>query len=422
MIKLNVSRTQWAVGNGFFHSGTVSSDIRSVSYIYDCGARADTQAELDRETEELAARIATADFMFISHFDFDHVSGIPSLTARLGIGRFIIPLVPVAERLLVLGGSISDGDLDAAPSDDDFYSAFIVDPSAALAALTENTGTPAEVQVIPPAIAPPVVGAAEAPELLAPTKIGGAAPSAALTVRFESDRVVCKVDQDVVWEWFPYVAMQATGATREFVKALIRRELISSESELHDPRRLEQIVSRQRKQLALAYDDAVKTIGRSFTRNLTSLMLYSGPPVGAAHRAYRTRSVTVERAEIGAWNPRPGWLGLGDADLRANNRVDEVNTAFESRKPYVGTFAPSHHGSAKDWDASLMTGFDPMAAYSPTYVFGAAGAYRSRRDKAVLHPDGDVLLAINEAGGTAITVGKSAASRWTESLHVFVRP
>lgn len=69
-----------------------------------------------------------------------------------------------------------------------------------------------------------------------------------------------------------------------------------------------------------------------------------------------------------------------------------------------------------------MTGFDPLAAYSPTFVFGAAGAYRSRRDKAVLHPDGDVLLAINEAGGTAITVGKSPVSRWTESLRVFLQP
>lgn len=77
----------------------------------------------------------------------------------------------------------------------------------------------------------------------------------------------------------------------------------------------------------------MKTIGTTFTWNLTSLMLYSGPPVGAAHRAYRMRNVTVERAEIGAWNPRPGWLGLGDADLRTKKRVDEVNTVFKSRKP-----------------------------------------------------------------------------------------
>ncbi|MCJ1708047.1 MBL fold metallo-hydrolase [Microbacterium sp. VKM Ac-2923] len=338
MIKLNVSRTQWAVGNGFFHSGTVSSDGQSVSFIYDCGARADTQGELNRETEELAERITKADFMFVSHFDFDHVSGIPLLAKRLSIGRFIIPLVPVSERLLVLRGSISDGDLDGEPPGGDFYSDFIVDPSTALATLTENAGSPAEVQIIPPATAQPEGGGAESPELLSPSKIGGATPSAAITLRFEADRTVCKVDQDVVWEWFPYVAVQATGATREFIKALIRRGLISSESELHDTSRLELIVRHHRKELAQAYDDAVKTVGRSFTRNLTSLMLYSGPPVGAAHRAYRTRNSTIERAE------------------------------------------------------------------------------------AVLHPDGDVLLAINEAGGTAITVVKSETSRWTESLSVFIQP
>ncbi|WP_341998890.1 hypothetical protein [Microbacterium sp. LWH7-1.2] len=410
------------MGNGFFHSGSVASSARSVNYVYDCGARADTQSALTREVDELAERITTADFMFVSHFDFDHVSGIPSLTASVDIERFIIPMVPVPERLFILGGGISDGTLDGGPADTAFYDGFIIDPSAALAALGSNNATPAEVQVIPPAQATPTSGGAEPPELLSPRKIPAAALNAALTVRFESQRVLCEVGGDIVWEWFPYVAMQATGAIPEFTKALIRRKLIRAESEMHDSRRISHLVRRKREELARAYDDAVKAAGASFTRNLTSLMIYSGPVVGTAHRAYRTRNSYVERAEIGAWNPRPGWLGLGDADLRANKRVDEVNAAFESRKPYVGTFAPSHHGSAKDWDETLMTGFDPTAAHSPTYVFGAAGAYRSPRDKAVLHPDGDVLLAINEAGGTAVTVGMSEASRWTESLSVFVQP
>lgn len=69
-----------------------------------------------------------------------------------------------------------------------------------------------------------------------------------------------------------------------------------------------------------------------------------------------------------------------------------------------------------------MSGFGPSNEYPPTYVFGASGSYRSRNDKAILHPDGDVILAINESGGTAVIVGLSETSRWTESLNVFISP
>lgn len=72
-------------------------------------------------------------------------------------------------------------------------------------------------------------------------------------------------------------------------------------------------------------------------------------------------------------------------------------------------------GTSAKMVTNRIPGFDLVSSSDEGHVFGAAGAYRSRRDKAVLHPDGDVLLAINEAGGTAITVGKSEASRWTES-------
>lgn len=420
--KLSISRTQWAVGNGFFHSGNVSTVGFEVNYVYDCGARSDAQIELARETEEFRRRVERVDFMFVSHFEFDHVSGIPLLTDRIDIERFVIPLVPSVERLFILGGCIVDGSYDGDGPGREFYDDFIIDPSAALASLTSNNSTPALVQVIPPAQSAPPATSAEMPELLSPAKIQGARVAAQLVVGWASERVTCGDGMNILWEWFPYVATQARGATPNFSSALVRRGVIRSESELDSPKRVRDIVKRHRDELAGAYTDAVATVGRSFTRNLTSLMLYSGPVVGAQHRAYRTRNTNVERAEIGAWDPRPGWLGLGDDDLRATKRVDEVNGAFQSRKPLVGTFAPSHHGSGLDWDDALMDGFDPSSMHRPTFVFGAAGSYRSPVDNAVLHPSGDVLLRINEAGGTAITVGRSETSRWTESMSVFIEP
>lgn len=145
--KLSISRTQWAVGNGFFHSGNVSTVGFDVNYVYDCGARSDAQLELAREVEEFLGRVERVDFMFVSHFDFDHVSGIPLLTDGIDIERFIIPLVPNAERLFILGGCFADGSFDGDGPNSDFYEDFIIDPSAALTSLTSNRPTSAEVQV-----------------------------------------------------------------------------------------------------------------------------------------------------------------------------------------------------------------------------------------------------------------------------------
>lgn len=427
--KLSVSRTQWAVGNGFFHSGVVSTSASTVSYVYDCGAlgHATNQQALRREVSEYGSRNREVDFMFISHFDFDHVSGVPLLTQEATIGRFIIPLVTEPERLFMFAGNLADGSFDETATGSTFYEDLIVDPRAALEGLTNNNVAPAVVQIVEPAQVVPQNDGVPLPELLAPRKLQDAVSSAVLTLSFSPTRIAA-IDAasanrpNVVWEWVPYVATRARGAIPAFLDSLVRSGVIRTASDLTVPRLLARLVRKRKKELVSAYDDAIQTVGNSFTRNLTSLMVYSGPAPGSQHRAYRSRPSAVERAEIGAWDPRPGWLALGDADLRSASRVDEVNAAFRNHKPLVGTFAPSHHGSRRDWRASLMEGFDANAEHQPTYVFGASGAYRSRHDGTVLHPDGQVLLDINEAGGIAITVGLSAPSRWTESLHVFVEP
>lgn len=359
--------------------------------------------------------------MAVSHFDFDHVSGIPELTKVLEVGRFIIPLVPEAERLFLLSAAEADGSSGGQPGDLDFYRDLIIDPASALQGLTANQPAPAEVQVVPPSRVPELTSETAEPELLSPKAIVSSEEAGSLTIRYNPTHAEALIP-DVVWEWQFFVAKQAKRAIAPFIEALIAKGLIGRRRDLRNRRVLTTLVKEHAKELAQAYNHAVNTVGSSYTRNLTSLMMYSGPPAGSGYRAYRTRSAVVERAEIGAWNPRPAWLGLGDADLRSRRRVSEVGAAFHRHKPYVGTFAPSHHGARPDWHDDLMSGFASNNEYSPTYVFAASGNYRSRNDNAVLHPDGDVILAINESGGTTVIVGLSETSRWTESLNVFVAP
>lgn len=429
MRALAVERTQWAVGNGFFHSGSVSSSRSvpnsQVNYVYDCGALQRNQAALNREVEEYGRRVRTlgsqrADYVFISHFDFDHVSGLHLLAREVKIGRFIIPMIPVQDRIMSLARQLSNGSLSIDGSAaSEFYLGLIRDPIATLASLGDDIQVD---EVEPVALdetdGPPLDDdrQVEAPEILTNSELRGATEGV-IDGGHSKGTYHAHVDQEIIWEWRHYVTEAVGDAADDFVKTLIACGAISGEDDLLDDDKIWDLVMNQRTVLVAAYDSVVlgSINKKTNIRNFISLMLYSGPPEEAKIRTYRTRSRTLERAEIGAWDPRPGWLGLGDADLRSRSRVADVNNNFRKQKPYVGTFAPSHHGSGKDWDGSLMDGFCPGNTFTPTTVFGAS-------DTQWKHPHNNVIMDIHEMGGTTVIVGVEEKSRWTESLKVYVKP
>lgn len=372
VVKLDVKRTQWAVGNGFFHSGQVATPTTAINYVYDCGAlnRTPNQASLQREVEVSVARENHIQLLFLSHFDFDHVSGLPTLAAATTINRFFIPMVPAAERLLTFAANLNAGNREASPEVESFYEDLIIDPAQALTTLTADQAEPATIVIVGPTTSADVPlneSVTEIPEGLTRDEIAGAQIDATLLLGVEPVRVTASAQGVVVWEWLTFVSQQALDAVPAFVKALSSRKLISDADDLGKPAKVEDLVRNHKQLLTGAYDEAVQSIGSSFNKNLTSLMLYSGPPPSSRLQAYRAKANPAERPEIGAWGPRPGWLGLGDADLRSQARLDEVNTAFHSRKPFVGTFAPSHHGSRHDWNTDLLRGsILTLRAFQPT--------------------------------------------------------
>jgi len=411
--KLRVQRTQWAVGNGFFHSGEVSTKRTAVNYVYDCGALAPTanQEALLREVVEFANRVQTVDFMFVSHFDFDHVSGIKELASRVHIKRFVIPLLDPMQRILLFARNISQDPSSTGPGDDVFYRDLVIDPVGTLGSLGEDGQAPEVILIAPQAS--PDAARSEPTALIPPKELKTSDRASSIVVARDGTRGFrAKVGRGVVWQWFPFVAEQARVKGSVFAKKLKALGAISAKKDLNDPRVVKDLVLNKRDDLVAAYDAATASAGTSFTRNLSSLMLYSGPSLGRRYRAYRTAPNPVERAEHGAWNPRPGWLGFGDADLRAKKRVDEVNRVFRPYKGLIGTFAPSHHGSALDWNLDLLQDFDQSGRHVPSFVFGASGAFG--------HPDHGALLDINEFGGTTLVVGLAESSRWTEAMNVFI--
>lgn len=408
MFRLDVSRTQWAPGHGFFHTGAVSGDGVEVTYAYDCGSLQGRAQSLDREIDTAAARLDQIDLFFISHFDFDHVSGVHKMADLVTVVTFVIPLVSAEERFFRLAGRLVGGDPDeiAPLSPDDPYWGMLADPATTLGQLAQNVVT------IAPGL-PLDVGDYVAEKSPSPKDLKGANNTAPSLGNVGSvTPALCNGDE--VWIWATFVTQAVADYATYFAEQLERRGLIADVASLTRPEVLADLVLNKRDDLIGTYRDTVRQVGKSHTLNLTSLMLFSGPKPSSGVRTYRRRDSNRERTEIGAWSPGPGWLGCGDANFRAKDRRDEFNQVFASAKRQVGTFAPSHHGSAHDWDRSLLDGFGSNGNTIPVCVFGADGAYR--------HPGHQVLLDINASGGITVLVSGDERSRWTELLTAYIVP
>ncbi|RIJ60192.1 MBL fold metallo-hydrolase [Clavibacter phaseoli] len=420
MRKLSVTRTQWAVGNGFFHSGVVSSGDHDLTYVFDCGALQRNQVALRRELLEFRARTERIDVVFISHFDFDHVGSIGDLAHGMNVRRFVIPMTTAAERVLGFVRQLRRNSLAGLTGPRlDFHLRLLAMPVDTLDALRDPDADDPEdgVLVVTPVDDDDLAAAADGVDVvpagaIRPADVGGAAEGALqVTAGPGSLQIACGGEH--VWEWRFSTSKEAQRAAPRFLRELIRTGLITSAAELEDPTVLDRLIREERAGLTACYDTAIHAVGRSYSRNMTSLMLYSGPPSGARTMTYRTRAPFDERPEITAWTPGPAWLGLGDADLRSIARRAHVNAVFHDQKRYVGTFAPSHHGSRRDWHVDLMNGLE-YRTKMPVFVLAASGAYG--------HPHASVVRDINARGGMAVEVNTAQRSRWTEALRVFVAP
>lgn len=459
IFKLRVSRTQWAVGHGFFHSGIIESGGKPFVYVYDCGAKLANQRVglLDQEIDEFGTRLRQnqirnlpywhlryrswcrpwprdphVDVMYISHFDYDHVSGIPSLAKQVQIDRFVIPMVPVSQRIFCLTSSLfpsiyhsgsgnSPNDDENVGDIDEWYWDFIANP---VTALREITGNVAEVQQVEPAAGMTEEGGPDLndPErefILSNLDISSGYTSRAsdlyLSTAMNRRSIwnVVNENEIPVWEFKTHILKDAQNQATFFVQELKRMNLIKDEGDLENSGTLKKLVLKHHNSgLKTAYENAVAQIGSSHTLNITSLMLYSGTVLGQRIRCYRSKATPHDRPEIGAWPNVAGWIGYGDVSLRAKKRLNEVIDAFERQRKRTYIIAPPHHGSPRDWSPKLLEGFGPNGNFVPTCVFGADGSYN--------HPGHGVLLDVNSSGGTAIVVTSDPRSRWTDYLTVYI--
>lgn len=104
--------TQHPVGHGGFHTGQMENENGDIfTWIFDCGSR--RNKEFDAYLRAWTNRQhSPVDWLFISHFDFDHVSGLETLMSRCIVREVMIPYVNDRELVYVLLEEIDRGNLN----------------------------------------------------------------------------------------------------------------------------------------------------------------------------------------------------------------------------------------------------------------------------------------------------------------------
>jgi len=312
--ELYVKRTQWAVGNGFFHSAKLKvcseygTKQHTFNYIYDCGS-SEGKKILRREINEYVKQNpGNVDICFISHFDRDHIIGIPILHKKISVDYFAIPVIEPHERLFHLTEHIvqkitKDGNGNFPPEEvnqslindiEQFLIDVTASPVDTLAKLTSDpnnsrrriiqihpTDTSIRATIDPPRISWPASST---------TPRTANQPNDTLTVEVEGGEIRLSYRQQNIWEWeartlTDYSAPNknsGNSAASEFKKYLeenCQDDSIKQMSDMFCAEAIRKWVANESNLnvLARAYQ---KSCGK---RNKTSLMLFSGPPKKSPH-------------------------------------------------------------------------------------------------------------------------------------------
>jgi hypothetical protein len=386
------------VGQGMLHSGELRQGRRQpFTWIYDCGsitAAAQVESELDALCAVRNAAPGSKpslDFVALSHFDSDHISGLVHLLGLFEVKMILLPFLQLWQRFWI---AASTDDLD------ENFLRFLVDPANYLRGV--DGGGEARIVFVPPsADEPPPAPDASPPEgprgefddrpmklrletERVPDVVGGEIPGVTGQRLSEAEflKVGSVLDIDGLWEFVPYNdAHQAKRCPTGFPATV--EPLIKTLLDANHP------ADRKKAQDALkAHYDT--TFGSSaYRRNIISLFLYGGPVPAPAEAYFETGETQLGNM---VWQHKPdrsrlsathfSMLFTGDGSLNSGARRTEFEKFFTpyGRLDKASVFQVMHHGASGNSSPEVAALVAPRASI-----------FCSDPSKGQKHPDADVL-------------------------------
>jgi len=432
-------RRQASAGQGGFHIGALSKTDplaqivpssgygrfvgADVLYVYDCGSEPKRHV-----LREIRALVATQpcrhlDILALSHFDRDHICGVPHLLKRATgfatVDTILLPYVDDAERLIAMGKAVANAEVDGGrlPA---FFTDMVIDPLAALAEFGPrrivlvrpedgDDGPDSIPTALPdgPRLDPDdgfrhretgftwraKAARPDRPWMFAETL---ALPGRSVVWASNVMLVGANADSSVLWKLRPYTRPAKPAAIAQFkaaVEVLFGWAAGTFDARSGSVAERRKMVTTYRTKLATAYKTAFKD------KNLTSMSLYSGPLEPEALEA-----CSVDPIRDGHEFTKVGWLGTGDAHLEDVADRTAFEAAYAVDLSVTSTFMFPHHGSIEntDPDALVSDADDWVAAADPIHNWA--------------HPHWSLFPAVEAKGGQFRHVRAAPATAFEEAF------
>jgi len=368
---------QHPVGHGGFHSGEVWEGNHNIfNWVFDCGSQQVGKFQRYLKSWAVTHR-GPIDWLFISHFDADHVNGLDTLMARAVVRHVMVPYVNERELLYLVLREIGRGNLDRA------FFELVADPASFFLSRGAESVTflnggrlrdgPRDPEA-PPKKDPDGLCTTISPEpqTLRP-RIRRVGQTADARVR-EIDASSC--DVAITKGAFglrlkPYRAPIAATDKKDLLRALLK--LIGSVPRI----RLRPGLGG----LAFAIARHARTdLGR---RQLRSIFKAHAGSSNRSSLSLMSIPVTDELKDTDWWvshsyfhpggEGAPGWMNTGDAELLKAIDLDDWKACYALDLPSVRVLALPHHGSDKNSDKGLQDLC--RSAVLPVHVRSAASKH-----------------------------------------------
>ena len=379
---LSVQRCFHPVGQGAFYSERFTVGKKSWYVVYDCGT-SQKNVNIKKVIQEYFSKNAKIPFLFISHFDNDHISGVQHILKYYDVDFLFLPLISDAEKLILIA--------DATPKNI-FYIGLICNTEETVKNYSRQ-GSGTRVIYVEPRGTENNISSEDLPRLTNLPHKGEKNSIVSGTVFTFSPNGIPKVG-GFVWCFSPfnYESIERSKTIEEYIK----KELHIREN-FHDAVKGIWTECESKTINEINNVKAIKTLKNGLNRidrmwtnakHVNNMSLYSGPhkKTNDSMLAIRffmlgeknsgcccekpSRCCNLRYCEKGRSTSASGAIYTGDYAANSSSNIQQFDRHFLHWKCNIGVLQLPHHGSQVDFNDQLIN-------YSDIFVasFGLSNGY-----------------------------------------------
>lgn len=315
-----------------------------INIVYDCGSQSKTL--INKQIENTFKRGETIHAVFISHFHYDHISGLEHLLEYCDVKIIFLPMVTDENKIVLYLNNILNGSKNS-----DFTNSFINNPKEALIHKSEST----EIYEIEPyyldnqfeQFANKEVDYGEREEY-----IRSGRDVSSIIARYSCNKMLSD------WAFIPfnYVENNQLEHLKKVLKEYANYKCIKYEDL---PKKISKKSIKEIKKIYLAVLRSTEHF------NTNSMTLYSGDTYGERYQYYynqRCMGLYCKRLCCVDFK-KSGCLYTGDYDMSNDLKYSNLITSYENRlnkgdfkksiEEFVGCIQIPHHGSKNNYNANI---------------------------------------------------------------------